>query len=870
MKKFARPPKLADRLLTWFCKPELLEEIQGDLHADYERRCAESSKRKANIRYWVQVLNFMRPFALKKTKTINHMGMLKNHFKIAWRTSLRNKGYSIINLSGLAVGLASFILISTYVYNELTYDRFHNAADHIYRVVVDVERGEVKSEQSNTPGALRMALINEVPEIEHVTQLHPGFWGKTLVWNDKYKYYNKGVFFADESFFEVFSFEFLKGNPATVLQDKHSIVLTESTAIKFFGTKEAIGQTLTLEKGKSLKVTGVIKDIPKRSHLKFDLLLSRELKRPQWSKNWGSDRHMRTYIKLLDQADLLLIDDKIQNIMDRNGKKAHNDEVQTYFTQPLAGMDGIHLSPRMDELAPPGSFVHLKALVVVGFFLLLIAGINYLNMATARSAVRVREIGVRKVTGAQRSSLICQFLVESTVLSLIAGLLAMGLATAILPFFNQLVQRDFSFFEIDSTIFWLGLPVVIILFGILAGLYPAFYLSAFKPISILKKSLIGNSKGFNLRKTLVVTQFSISAFLLVGMIVVQKQMKFLQSRDLGFDKDQILVIQNFNNVPKRDINYTAREELSKIPGVAKVGASLENMLGTRGTSTGFMQATPDGTKIPSLAQFVDDGYLETLGLEFTEGRNFSRARGDGKNYRVILNETAVKQMGLESPVVGQTILNWNGTKNIEIIGVVKDFHSSSLHHEIVGYTFYYAPDAWNVVVKLTGGSIFETVAQIDEVWKKFGGDAPMDYYFLDESINREYQAEMNFRTLFFWMTGLALFVASLGLFGLVAFMAQQRTKEIGIRKVLGASVSSLILLLGREFVILVTIANFIAWPLAFTVMDNWLANFAYRVSIEWGVFALSALSALLIAALTVGFQTLRTAKINPVNSLRDE
>ncbi len=796
--------------------------------------------------------------------------MFKNNFKIAVRTSLRHKGYAAINLLGLAIGIASFLIIVLYVNDELSYDQFHTDSDRIYRVVVDVEKGSYKSSQKSTPGALRETLLHEVAEVEQATFLHPCGWGKVLLWNEKYRYYDKNLLFADQSFFEVFSFQFIHGDARSAFEDPLSVVLTESMANRFFGSSsEAFGQTLTynlFNQDKNLKVTAVIKDVPARSHLQFDFLLASAMIRPQYVNNWGTDRHVHTYIKVRPQVSMAVVDRKIQDIIDRYAIKLEG-ETHTYTTQPMTGLNGIHLSPpRRGEITPSGSKLYIQVLLAVAAFMLLIAGINYVNLATARSATRVKEIGIRKVSGALRKTIIHQFLVESVLLSLLAGVIAIILTALALPFFNDLMQKRLSLLTIDNPLVWLSIPMIVLVFGLISGLYPAFYLSSFRPVAALRKQITSKSNGIDLRKVLVVSQFALSTFLIVGMIVAQRQMAYIYGADLGFDKDQVIVIDNFNKTPKWDRDYIIRNEIERLAGVTRAGGTLENMIGTRRGATGTIQLNPDSPEFPSLAQLVDERYLEVFGLEFVEGRNFLTSNPSKAQAGIILNETAAKKMGILGSAIGQKI---GGAGGEIVVGVVKDFHASTLHHEVLPYAFIYHPGAYNAVLKLSGGTIPETLTQIEKIWEKFVPNAPMEYYFLDDRINRVYESELNFKTLFTTMTGLALFIACMGLFGLVAFMAQQRTREIGIRKVLGASVSILITLLSKDFLILVGWANVIAWPIAYLTMNKWLENFAYHINIDWRIFLLSGVIAFVVAALTVSFHTFRTAVSNPVNSLRD-
>lgn len=860
-------------------------EMEADLREEIEERVRSGlSTREA---YFKAIRNFGNEETVAQSfRKVNWQesyanwlhtqpALLGNYLKIAWRNLYKHKTYASINIFGLVVGITSFIIIMLYVRDERSYDQFHKDADRIHRIVVDhIEADGSVSPRISTPGALTEAIKREIPDVEHATRLHASSWGKVLLKNENHTSYDKNLLYVDSFFFDVFSFPFIHGSAQSAFSDPASIVITESFAKKFFSnTKNAVGQTLTFNQRHDLKVTGIIKDPPPQSHLKFEFLLSTLWVRPKWATNWGQG-HMHTYIKVKPQATLTEVNTKIQYLMDTHHlKKDFEKETQIVcYTQPLTGINGIHLAPpRLWEMHPGGNQQHIQVLIIVAAFILLIAGINYINLATARSAMRAKEIGMRKVVGAFRKTLIYQFLNESVLLSVIAGVIAVSLTEMILPLFNNLMQKDLSLFTTGNQLIWAGIAAVILLFGLTAGLYPALYLSAFKPTSIFRKQGTAKKTYFDLRKTLVVSQFALSAFLLIGMIVVQQQMTHIRSTDLGFDKDQVIVIRNFNRTPKRDRDFTVRNTLKTLPGVLKVGGGLDNTIGLRGGVFGGGLKLKDSSNTPIgyHSQLVSGGYLDVFGIKIIEGRNFSEKFPSDLKNGIIINETAIKQLGIQGSALGQTIVTHiNAEKTV--IGVVKDFHASSLHHEISPLIFHYNSMGWEGVIKLSGGQIEETLSRIKETWAKFVPNVPMDYYFMDEAINNLYRAEQNFHTLFSIMTGLTLIIACLGLFGLAAFTAEQRTKEIGIRKVLGATTPNLVGLLSKEFVKLVLIANIIAWPIAYFIMNNWLTNFAYRITLGIEIFALSGILALSIALLTVCTQTFKAARSNPIDALRSE
>jgi putative ABC transport system permease protein len=793
--------------------------------------------------------------------------MLIYHLKVAFRTITRHTGYSLINLFGLAIGIACALIIVLFVRDEMSYDRFHSDADDIYRIVVDrfgVD-GSV-TPRIGTPGALAEAAVKEIPEIQQATRLNPTYWGKVLLSDDKNNsYYGDDLLYVDNSFLDVFSFPLVAGDAESALHDPLSIVLTETFAARFFETRDAVGRTLILN-GTAMQVTGVLQDPPKQSHLQFSFLVSILGKRPQWATNWG-EGHMHTYVNVRGDASPSEVETKIQDLMETRGLQ---ETKATYSIQPLAGIHGIHLSaPRRGELGPSGSKLYIQVLLLAAFFILLIAGVNYVNLATARSGLRAKEIGVRKVAGAPRTTLIRQFLIESVLMSAGAAIVAVALAELALPIFNSVMQKELALVTAGNESIWWLLAGTVVLFGLAAGSYPAAYLSSFMPVSVLKNLRASGQRRFRLRQSLVVFQFVLATLLMIGALVVQKQLDFMQSADLGYDKDQVIVIENFNRVPGRDVNFAARFTLAKISGVEKVGSTTD-IVGKGARGWGSIEIQGSDNEIEVAAAHVDYDYIETVGIALKEGRHFSPSfESDSTPLAAILNETAVAEMGLEGPVVGRLIDDSAG-RTARVVGVVKDFHFASLHDEIGPFVFFWGSRAGTIAIKIQGGTIPETISQIEDTWSRFVPDFPMDYYFLDSEIDQQYRSEQNFGMLFAVMTILSIVVACLGMFGLVSFTAERRTKEVGVRKALGASVANIVALLSKEFVLLVFVANLIAWPLAYGIMTRWLQNFAYHASVGLPVFALAGAIALAIAGLTVVWQAVRAASANPVDSLKFE
>ncbi len=799
--------------------------------------------------------------------------MFKNYLKIALRTLSKHKVFSAINLFGLAVGIAAFTIIMLFVKDELAYDAFHADAGRVYRVVKDfVNDDGSTTPDATTPPAIMPAMVRQIPEIEHATRIFPSWGDKPLLTYGEKTFYEERFLRVDSTFFEVFSFPFVSGAAKSAFAVPQCILLTESLAKKYFGDEDPMGKTLRFDQRFDLQVTGVLKDVPPQSHIKFDFLISiRSLNRnfastARFDGNWGW-YNFYTYIKIRPNTVIAAIEPKIQTVFKKH--QPENDNV--FYAQQLAGLDGIHLTSHLKwELDANSDRIYIYAFVTIAIFVIFIAGINYVNLTTAKSSLRAKEIGLRKVVGAARTNLVLQFLSESVLMVILAGVIAMGLVEMALPFFNSTTQKSLSLFSAQSSSIWLIMAGVTIALGLSAGLYPALYLASFKPISVLKKLRMTGRKFFDMRQALVVFQFALSVILIVGMFVIQRQINFIQTAKLGFDKEQVIVIRNVGALPGR--GEAVRASLAQIPGVKSL-AECDGMIGGQNWTTGLRMK---GSTNSHLVNFLSVGhdFIETLGLELKEGRDFSPEFPADTNDAVILNETAVKQLGVPEPVLGQLIV-WSEEEDTtyyaKVVGVVKDFHFASLRNEIRPFAFVITPSrTWYFALKMSGENMRETLGQIESTWAGMVPNRPFDYYFLDESIDKLYRSEQNFRTVFSAMTALSMVIACLGLFGLSAFTAEQRTKEIGIRKVLGASVSGIVGLLSKEFVKLVLIANLIAWPAAWFAMNRWLQDFAYRIEMSWWVFALAGVSALLIALLTISAQAIKAALANPVEALRYE
>ena len=800
--------------------------------------------------------------------------MFRNYIQIGLRNLWKNKKFSFINIFGLATGMACSLLIFLFVTDELSYDRYHKDAVCIYRVVKDfVNDDGSRLPDATTPPALAPSMQKQLPEVEKVTRVFPN-WGRDFLikYGDK-KLIEEKLYRADSSFFDVFDFPFVKGDAKSAFRDINSIVLTESTAKKYFGNENPIGKTLSVDDMGDMMVTAVLRDLPSNSHFHFDFLISVRKFPGELDGNWGW-YNFYTYAKLKPNTNIASFTKKIQDLYKRNNAQGKN----IFYAQPLTD---IHLTSHLKwEIEPNSDKLYVYVFTIIAIFIILIAAINYINLATAKASVRAKEIGVRKVAGAFRSSLINQFLTESVITCLIASLLAVVMARLLLPTVNTLTQKQLTVVGNPSVLVYMVLAALFI--GIVAGFFPAVYLSSFKPISVLKGLKLSERGTLSLRKALVIVQFTISIVLIIGALIISQQMHFIQSAKLGLNKDQVLLVKNTFSAPARNAFLN---EASRIPGVQKV-STADGVLGGQNWANGLRAKGSSNEQLVNYLNIGND-FIDALGIELKEGRSFSAKFPSDTMTNgipggpleqtigsVILNETAIKDLGISSPAVGKQIV-WeedrDTTYNLTIVGVVKDFHFTSLRNQIKPFAFVNNPRRqWYLTLKLSTANIAGTLAQLETTWKKLSAERPFEYTFLDETFSKLYQSESRFQKVFICLVVLGIIIACLGLLGLATFAAQQRVKEIGIRKVLGASVASLVGLLSKDFLKLVMVALVLAVPIAWYVMNKWLQDFAYRIEIEWWVFLAAAIIALVIALATISSQAIKAAISNPVKNLRTE
>ena len=787
--------------------------------------------------------------------------MFKNYFLVTVRNLKKNSTYSLLNIIGLAVGMTVFILIALYVQYELSFDKHFQNADRIYRVV--------REGRAFTPAPLGAALNVNIPEVESTARIM--LRGNTLVSQEQNNFLEDEFYWADPETFEIFSIPFLSGDPKTALNDPFSIVLSQSTAIKYFGLANPMGKILTVGENLEFTVSGVFSDMPDNSHFVMDVVIPYETFFQTTNNditNWSSN-FSYTYFLLREGASPQVMENKISILIVIPLLKAEGIKEpypKMYSIQPITE---IHLfSHRMQEIRVNNDIKFIILFSSIAILILLIACINYMNLATARSLRRGREVGMRKVIGAQKGQLITQFLGESVAVAVVAMSFSIMLVLMALPFFNSLVERQLSLNPFQNPQIFLGLVFITLFVGLIAGSYPAMRMSGFKPITVLSGTFTRSHKGSSLRNALVLAQFSITIILIICTIAVRDQLKFIKTLDMGYEKEQILTFPARGSSVRQNIQSIKTELLqsSYITAVTTSG-SLPNNIDTF-TSRDWTGRNPD-EPIAIYYNTADYDFIDLFGMEIVQGRNFSKEFPSDETGAFLVNETAVKVAEWESPI-GRKLTHWTGATG-NIVGVLKDFHLQSLHSPIEPlYIFLDSQSFFNISIKIKSANIPQTIGYVEGVMKKFAPSYPFSYSFFDEMFERAYFTEQRMGRIFGAFAILAIFIACLGLFGLTTFAAVQRTKELGIRKVLGASDSKIFLLLSQEFIRWVLLSNLIAWPIAYYAMNKWLQNFSYRIHIGIVSFLISGGTALLIAYITVSYQSIKSARANPVDSLRYE
>lgn len=808
--------------------------------------------------------------------------MIYNYLKIAVRNLLKYRFISFINLFGLTVGLACCLLITTYILHEISYDREHPQSDRIWRVTRSFnnrETGTVSLHLGTVAPPFAPLLQNDFKEIENITRVLAN-GSASFRYGDK-MFNEENIYFADEQFFDFFKVNIVKGNAKTALNDPMAVMLTEEVARKYFGNEDPLDKMIRMDNQLTLKVTGVYKTLPTNTHFHPSIMVSfNTLKdsavygEQQLRTNWGNNSFF-TYLRLPAGYDIKKMEARFPAFLDKHlGAMESEFKPSTWTKLSLQKMTDIHLFSHLDyEAEENGDIKRVYIFSAIALFILLIACINYMNLSTARSALRAREIGVRKVVGARRKEIIAQFLSESVLVCWLAIILAFGLTWLLLPYLNKVSGQELP---VTILLRWqVIVPLLIVPFivGILSGLYPALFMSSFKPVKVLKGLFKVGGGNVSFRKVLVTMQFAISITLIICTTIVYSQMQYMQQKTLGFDREQVVTLPYVNSLGNQFEAF--RSELLSNSSIKNAGRSSRIPTGRLLDAMGTKVMRGDSlTPVSSDVKFVwaDKDFIGTYGVKIVAGRNFARDFGtDSASF--LLNEAAAKELGFKTPqeAIGKTLAY--GSRTGQMVGVFNDFHFESMHQKIVPLVIFIPRNDnsfGRISVKIGGSNIPAALSHIEKTWKRFLPDAPWQYTFLDENFERLYQSEQRQGTIFTIFAGIAIFIACLGLFGLSAFTITQRIKEIGIRKVLGASTSTIVMLLSRSFLLLVAIAAIPAFLISWVAMNSWLQDFAYRTDISWWVFPLAALVALLVALVTICFQAIKAALANPVKSLRTE
>lgn len=807
--------------------------------------------------------------------------MILNYIKIAWRNLLKNKLYSFINIFGLAIGIATCLIIMLFVQDELSYDRFNEKADRIVRIIFKANINGGKISESNVMPPTARTLKNDYPEVQEATRLRN--FGKPRIILGENTINDATLAYADSNFFDVFSISLLKGNPKTALSQPNFLVLSKKTSERFFGNQDPIGKIIYFKKDENVpfKITGVFDDIPLNSHFHFDMFGSMASDTEAKSSSWMSSNYF-TYLVLPKGYDYKKLEAKMPQMVEKHmgpeilqamgmtiGQFREKGNELGFVLQKLTD---IHFnSSSTNELEPGGDKMYVYIFGIVALFMLLIACINFMNLSTAGASKRAKEVGVRKVMGSAKMDLVGQFLLESIILTALSLLVAIILVQIFLPAFNDISGKTLTFSIAQNPQIIIVLLLFGLFIGLIAGSYPAFFLSSFKPILVLKGRFSGTKNSIGLRQGLVVFQFCVSVCLIIGTAIVYLQLSYIQNKKLGYNQNQLLVLPNSWALGKNEALF--KEILLKDSRVVNVTTSPYKPAGPTNSNNSLAYPEADDSQIMRTLQYgVDDQYIPTMGMEMAEGRNFSR-KFSSDSTAIVINETAAKAFGWGKNSVGHSItrlIDNNGKKKVyQVIGVVKDFHFKSLHESITPLLMVYENN-WGLIVKIKTQDATGLLATMKTQWQSFGVDEPFSYAFMDDLVNKTYQAEQKTGVVLSIFGLLTIFIACLGLFGLATFTAEQRIKEIGVRKVLGANIGQIIGLLSKDFLKLVLIACVFAFPIAWYAMYKWLQGFAYKIEISWWIFVLAAFLSLLIAFLTVAYQSVKVALMNPVKSLKTE
>lgn len=870
-KSVTRPPEALLRFFRWFCDPGVAEDIEGDLTEMFERDMRAGSHRRARWRFCLNVIRLFRPGIIRK---FNHPftyspspAMFKNYFITSIRSLERSRVFSAINIIGLAVGLATFTLISFYVYHEMSFDRYHDKADRIVRIVENLRTENELLLQSTSSPPMGPRLMKDFPEVESYVRIQN--WN-LLAQRNGISFYERDSYIADSTIFNIFSFRLISGDKKTALREPNSIVLTESMAKKYFGNEDPVGQTIQMD-DENYKITGVVEDVPENSHFRFSSLISfstwsQRNKQGETSGWFWNGFH--TYLLLRDAQSIDKVGAKMKDFIDRNIEKGG----MYYEDLPLQPLTSIYMAPQRSwENGTRGSLNNMYILSIIAIFILLVACFNYVNLATARASRRLKEVGLRKSLGALRRMLVVQFLGESIIVAFIAAFLGVLIAWIALPYFRTLVESQLSFNALPNP--WLitaSALLLVLSLGVFAGAYPALIISGFRPLQIFRPSTKGIYSHHNFRKVLVSVQFVISITLVAGTLLVHDQIDLVRNQDLGFNKEATLVLPTNRDSVIMNHLEAVKNELKALPGVVAVAGSY-TVPGQPPTNLYTQIEITDGKMSPTNINynFVDHDFLSTYSIQLLAGRDFSRNVKADDTTAFVINETAVRDFGwTPEQAIGKKVQlqRYPG----KIVGVAKDFHYQSLHSQVQPLMMALTRYPGRMSVRIEKQNIPETIDRLQKKWRELAPLLPFDFTFVDMDFDRQYKADQQLGKVAGVFTGLAIFIGCLGLLGLTSFTVERRTKEIGIRKVLGASVASVVALIAREFVWLIVIALLISTPVTWYLIQQWQQNFTVQSAINPLRFLAAGLAVFVFAWLTIGLLSFRAARANPANALRAE
>jgi putative ABC transport system permease protein len=875
--KKTSPPRLGQWLLRNFL-PDYVGEVGiGDYEEIFQRTVEQEGHRKARRWYWSQIIKVLPLFIFDSIYW--SIEMFKNYLKIAFRNLQRQKGFSLINISGLAIGMACCLLILLYVSDELSFDRFHEKGDRIYRILSQSSIGGTSRHFAISPSALAPAATESIPEIKLYSRLYE-FGEMRLQHNDDIHEFSTW-YAADQDFFSIFSHHFIMGDPNTALQQPYSLVLSESTAKSIFGRTDVLGETLHTPNDHPLEVqiTGVIKDIPENSHYNFDILLStitwRAIQNEQQEGQQQRESFLDeayffqaySYLLLQENADPEEVQTKIMGVVEaRWGELLRQRGVTRQY--PLQALKDIHLRSNYEsDLGNPGNINYVYLFSAIALLVLIIACFNFINLSTAKSAKRAKEVGLRKVFGAYKKQLIKQFLGESILLSLFGLVLGLILVLLVLPAFNNLTNKQFDNNQLLSLTAILGLFIIMVVTGFIAGSFPAFVISSFEPVETVQGKFASGKKSSFIRRLLVVIQFAISIFMIIGILVILKQLDFMKNKDFGFNKDYMVVINNRGRATD-----ALKNQILQNPEVLSVSFSRSVPGQYSGDDTFLPEGKSAEETVRASAFYIGYDFIKNYEMEILWGRDFSKKFPSDVREGIIINEKMAADIGWGESDIGKELVNVSrNSARKRVIGIVRNFHHKSLKLEINPTVLNLVPQGGRYTsVRIRPDNVPSTLGFLKDLFQKTFPGQEFEYYFIDDDFRNKYPEEEKVERIYFYFGFLAIFVACLGLYALASYTIEQKTKEIGIRKVLGAKTQGLVFTLSKEFLKWVLLANLLAWPTAFIIMNDWLKNFAYRIDIAWWMFIASGILTLIIAVLTISYQAFKSAISDPVEALRYE